>query len=85
MVVEVTAVAVAMWRGAHAGLEPAAPPGGSSRGSHPYHAARADLLRRTHQREAAADAYASAWDLCTNSTERAYLRGRLGRNAQHMR
>ena len=44
---------------------------------YPYHAARADLLRRTHQREAAADAYARALDLCQNSAERAYLQRRL--------
>ena len=40
---------------------------------YPYHAARADLLRRTHQREAAADAYKRALALCGNSAERAYL------------
>ncbi len=40
---------------------------------YPYHVARADLLRRTHQREAATDAYERALDLCQNSAERAYL------------
>ena len=40
---------------------------------YPYHAACADLLRRTGQREAAADAYARAADLCGNPAERAYL------------
>jgi RNA polymerase sigma-70 factor (ECF subfamily) len=44
---------------------------------YPYHAARADLLRRTNQREAAADAYQQALDLCGNSAERAYLQRRL--------
>jgi RNA polymerase sigma-70 factor (ECF subfamily) len=44
---------------------------------YPYHAARADLLRRTNQREAAADAYERALALCGNSAERAYLRRRL--------
>jgi RNA polymerase sigma-70 factor, ECF subfamily len=43
---------------------------------YPYHAARADLLRRTNQREAAADAYERALALCGNSAERAYLHGR---------
>ncbi|MEO8610491.1 MAG: RNA polymerase sigma factor [Chloroflexota bacterium] len=44
---------------------------------YPYHAARADLLRRTNQREAAADAYERALALCGNSAEQAYLQRRL--------
>lgn len=44
---------------------------------YPYHVARADLLRRIGQREAAADAYRRALDLCQNSAERAYLQRRL--------
>lgn len=44
---------------------------------YPYHVARADLLRRTNQREAAADAYERALDLCQNSAEHAYLQRRL--------
>lgn len=44
---------------------------------YPYHAARADLLRRTNQREAAADAYQRALALCGNGAERAYLQRRL--------
>ncbi len=44
---------------------------------YPYHAARADLLRRSHQREAAADAYERALELCGNPAERAYLQKRL--------
>jgi RNA polymerase sigma-70 factor (ECF subfamily) len=44
---------------------------------YPYHVARADLLRRMNQREAAADAYERALALCGNSTERAYLQRRL--------
>ena len=44
---------------------------------YPYHAARADLLRRTNQREAAADAYQRAAELCNNPSERAYLLRRL--------
>src|SRR5258706_11948418 len=45
---------------------------------YPYHVARADLLRRTNQREAAADAYGRALALCGNSAERGYLQRRLG-------
>jgi RNA polymerase sigma-70 factor, ECF subfamily len=44
---------------------------------YPYHAARADLLRRTNQRGAAADAYQRALALCGNRAERAYLQRRL--------
>jgi RNA polymerase sigma-70 factor (ECF subfamily) len=44
---------------------------------YPYHVARADLLRRTHQGEAAADAYEQALALCGNSAERAYLQRQL--------
>jgi RNA polymerase sigma-70 factor, ECF subfamily len=46
-------------------------------GFYPYHAARADLLRRTNQREAAAGAYQRALALCGNRAERAYLQRRL--------
>ena len=46
-------------------------------GFYPYHAARADLLRRMKQMEAAADAYKRALDLCQNPVERAYLQRRL--------
>jgi len=44
---------------------------------YPYQAARADLLRRTNQVEAAADAYEQALALCGNPAERAYLQRRL--------
>lgn len=44
---------------------------------YPYHVARADLLRRTNQREAAADAYEKALSLCGNPAEHAYLQRRL--------
>jgi RNA polymerase sigma-70 factor, ECF subfamily len=50
---------------------------------YPYHAARADLLRRTNQREAAADAYERALSLCQNSAERAYLQRRLDEMLKH--
>jgi RNA polymerase sigma-70 factor (ECF subfamily) len=44
---------------------------------YPYHVARADLLRRTNQRDAAADAYERAIALCGNSAERVYLQQQL--------
>ena len=44
---------------------------------YPYHAARADLLRRANQREAAAEAYERAVALCGNKAERAYLERRM--------
>ena len=78
VVVEVNrAVAVAMAFGAQAGLEMLLYLNGQADGYYPYHAARADLLRRTNQRGAAADAYKRALDLCGNSAERAYLQRRL--------
>jgi RNA polymerase sigma-70 factor (ECF subfamily) len=77
LVVEVNrAVAVAMAEGPEAGLALLQRIEGVE-GYYPYHAARADLLRRTNQREAAADAYARALVLCGNSAERAYLQRRL--------
>jgi RNA polymerase sigma-70 factor (ECF subfamily) len=76
-VVEVNrAVAVAMAEGASAGLALLHRIRGAE-DFYPYHAARADLLRRTGQREAAADAYGRAIALCQNSAERAYLQRRL--------
>ena len=44
---------------------------------YPYHAARADLLRRQNQRADAADAYGRALALCSNKAECAYLQRRL--------
>ncbi len=46
-------------------------------GYHPYHAARADLLRRAGHAEAAAAAYQRAVGLATNPAERVFLHGRL--------
>ncbi len=43
----------------------------------PYHAARADLLRRTGQADQAAAAYREALAHTTNDAERRYLQGRL--------
>lgn len=78
VVVEVNrAVAVGMAEGPEVGLNMLLQLEGQAEGFYPYHAARADLLRRTNEREAAADAYQRALDLCGNSAERAYLQRRL--------
>jgi RNA polymerase sigma-70 factor (ECF subfamily) len=78
MVVEVNrAVAVAMALGATAGLHLLLRLESEAPHYYPYHVARADLLRRTGQREAAADAYQQAIRLCHNATERAYLERKL--------
>jgi RNA polymerase sigma-70 factor, ECF subfamily len=78
VVVEVNrAVAVAMAQGPRAGLEMLLRLKGQADDYYPYHAARADLLRRMNQREPAADAYERALALCSNSAERAYLQQRL--------
>jgi RNA polymerase sigma-70 factor (ECF subfamily) len=78
MVVEVNrAVAVAMAWGVQTGLEMLLRLDSYADNFYPYHAARADLLRRLNQREAAADAYERALALCGNSAERAYLQRRL--------
>jgi RNA polymerase sigma-70 factor, ECF subfamily len=69
--------AVAMAWGAQAGLQMLLRRDSLADGYYPYHAARADLLRRANQREAAADAYERALALCGNSAERAYLQRRL--------
>jgi RNA polymerase sigma-70 factor (ECF subfamily) len=42
-----------------------------------YHAARADLLRRMGQKDAARSAYERALSLCENGAEQAFLRRRL--------
>jgi RNA polymerase sigma-70 factor, ECF subfamily len=66
-----------MASGAQAGLKMLLRLESEADGYYPYHAARADLLRRTKQREAAAEAYERALALCGNSAERAYLQRRL--------
>jgi RNA polymerase sigma-70 factor (ECF subfamily) len=77
-VIEVNrAVAVAMAEGAQMGLRILYPLAEEMDGYFPYHAALADLLRRTNQREAAADAYERALSLCQNAAERKYLEQRL--------
>jgi RNA polymerase sigma-70 factor (ECF subfamily) len=45
-------------------------------GYHPFHAARADLLRRAGRNAEAREAYDRAVDLATNPAEQAYLRSR---------
>jgi len=78
MVVEVNrAVAVAMADGPAAGLRLLLGLARQADGFYPYHAARADLLRRTGEREAAAEAYARALALCGNGVERGYLQRRM--------
>lgn len=42
-----------------------------------YHAAYAKLLRRSHQREAATEAYRRPMDMCGNMAERACFQRRL--------
>jgi RNA polymerase sigma-70 factor (ECF subfamily) len=77
VVVEINrAVAVAMAYGASVGLQMLLDLEDQANDYYPYHAACADLLRRTHQREAAAEAYERALALCGNSAERAYLQRR---------
>ena len=77
MVVEVNrAVATAMVWGAETGLQMLQPLEGQADSFYPYHAARADLLRRAGQSAAAAEASAQAIALCGNAVERAYLQRR---------
>ena len=71
------AVAVAMAWGAQTGLTMLLRLEHLADAYYPYHAARADLLRRTGQREAAADAYQRACDLCSNNAERTHLQQQL--------
>ena len=78
VVVEVNrAVAIGMARGAQEGLQILIRLESQADSYYPYHAARADLLRRSNQREAAADAYQQALALCRNTTEHAYLQRRM--------
>ncbi len=78
MVVEVNrAVAIGMSQSLQEGLQLLLRLESQADNFYPYHAACADLLRRTNQREAAADAYQRALTLCGNSAEHAYLQRRL--------
>jgi RNA polymerase sigma-70 factor (ECF subfamily) len=67
-----------MARGVDAGLDLLLRLDDEAEDYYPYHAARADLLRRAGEREAAAEAYARAAALCGNAPERAYLEHRAG-------
>jgi RNA polymerase sigma-70 factor, ECF subfamily len=71
------AVAVAMAEGPEAGLRLLDGVAGELAAFHPFHAARADLLRRAGRRAAAAAAYARAIALCANAVERRSLQRRL--------
>ncbi len=73
------AVAVSMVEGPRVGLRALYDIGDAAADYYPYHVAHADLLRRTNQREAAADAYERAITLCQNGQERAYLQRRLAK------
>lgn len=85
-VVEVNrAVAVAMAAGIQTGFEMLLRLEDQADNFYPYHAARADLLRRMNQREAAADAYERALVLCGNNAERAYLQRRHNEMLNHNR
>jgi RNA polymerase sigma-70 factor (ECF subfamily) len=84
VVIEVNqAVAVAMARGVPEGLKMLLSLENEADNFYPYHAARADLLRRTNQHDAAADAYERAVVLCNNTAERAYLQRRLDEMLRH--
>lgn len=73
------AVAVAMADGPEVGLRLLEDPGLAEalERYHPFHAARADLLRRLDRDREAAAAYARALELATNPAERAFLERRL--------
>lgn len=78
MVVQVNrAVAMGMAWGAQVGLEMLVQLESEAVGFYPYHAARADLLRRANRHKEAADEYKRAMELCGNRAERAYLARRL--------
>jgi RNA polymerase sigma-70 factor (ECF subfamily) len=71
-------VAVAFSRGLAAGLAEIEPLGEALDGFLPFHAARADLLRRLGRLRDAAAAYRRAIALAGNGVERRYLERRLG-------
>jgi RNA polymerase sigma-70 factor (ECF subfamily) len=76
------AVAIAMADGPDAGLALMEPLAGELDRYHLFHAARADLLRRSGRSSEAVVAYRRALDLATNAVECKYLRGRLERLEQ---
>jgi RNA polymerase sigma-70 factor (ECF subfamily) len=71
------AVAVAMADGPDAGLVLMEPLADELDRYHLFHAARADLLRRTGRTSEAQVAYRRALDLVTNPVERKYLMKRV--------
>ncbi len=73
------AVAVAMAEGIHHGLSLLDQLGetGQLKEYYLFHAARADLLRRTGRLDEAQAAYTRTLELCQNNAEQAFLRGRL--------
>jgi RNA polymerase sigma-70 factor, ECF subfamily len=73
------AVAVAMSAGLEEGLKriDELAPSGELDNYYLFHAARAEILRRLHQRAAAAEAYRRALRLATNRIEQQYLERRL--------
>jgi RNA polymerase sigma-70 factor, ECF subfamily len=73
------AVAMAMAEGPVAGLRllDALEDRGALQDYYLFHAARADLLRRTGWLDEAIGAYQQALDLCSNAVEQGFLRGRL--------
>jgi RNA polymerase sigma-70 factor (ECF subfamily) len=71
------AVAVAMADGPDAGLALMEPLADELERYHLFHAARADLLRRSGRSNEAELAYRRALDLATNPVERKYLQRRL--------
>lgn len=68
------AIAVSMVDGAAAGMRLLRPLASALDDYYPYHVARADMLRRLHEREAASDAYDRAILLCHSPREADYLR-----------
>lgn len=70
------AVAVAEVSGAADGLELVEPLADRLDGYHPFHATRADLLRRLGRTAEAGEAYDRALGLATNPAERAFLAAR---------
>jgi RNA polymerase sigma-70 factor (ECF subfamily) len=71
------AVAVAMAHGPQAGLALMDELAPELDGYHPFHSARADLLRRLDRRADSAAAYERALVLAENPVERAFLERRL--------
>lgn len=71
------AVAIGMADGAYAGLRLLEKLDDAMHGYVPYHAARADFLRRTGEVQAAAASYRQALILCDNTPERVFLQRRL--------